>query len=436
MIFARRALQRRLDELRPNLGDAAVDSIVMRLNSPGKDRLAAMWEVVVLHGLANAGSLESEKELPTGRRPDAWFANDDFRFVADVTCVSDDGLDQQNPYAELGELIEKAKTRLKLPMGGVDIRVHSREENSRRGRRTILKLPSRNKLVDFVENVILPTFRDQLSAGAQVLRISINDDEVGIDVVVDPSKSPYSSYSFAAYDVPTIKDRNPLYNALKSKAEQLRAAPGVKGIILGDGDCAALSERDPSSRSFTAEAIAGELLRQYSSIDFVLMLTIREDRQPWFSTTRPKRWVHPILVCQRDSAISEKLEAVFQAMLGAFPRPINMPVNGARRAREAHYEMGYHGAGELNKTRIRISSRELIEVLAGLRTLDDNGARNVEAARRLQSRPNATKAAFFQQLWEGRLPTRIDVEKTDENENDDWVTFEFGDADPSIAPFK
>lgn len=287
MIFARRALQRRLDELRTTIGDAAVNGIVARLNVPGRDRIAAMWEVVVLHGLATIGNLESEKELPTGRRPDAWFDNSDIRFIADVTSASDDGLSDQNPYAELAALIEKEKAKLGLPIGGLDMRLHSREEKRSRGVRTFLKLPSKGKLVNFVRTEVTPRLREQMAAEESILRISISDEEVGIDIVIDPSKSPYTSYGFAAYDVPTIKDRNPLYNALKDKADQLRSAPGVSGIILGDGDCAALAERQQSRRSVTAEAIAKELLRQYSARS-ILSSCLRYERSGVLSSRQQK----------------------------------------------------------------------------------------------------------------------------------------------------
>jgi hypothetical protein len=43
--------------------------------------------------------------------------------------------------------------------------------------------------------------------------------------------------------VPKIKDRNPLYSALKAKAEQLRGAGSITGVIVGDGDCFAFSGR-------------------------------------------------------------------------------------------------------------------------------------------------------------------------------------------------
>ena len=86
--------------------------------------------------------------------------------------------------------------------------------------------------------------------------------------------------------------------------------------------------------------------------------------------------------------------------------------------------------------KIRIGSREVIEILAGLRTLDDNGARNVEASRSRPRQPNPVQIAFLRNLQQGRLPSAVTVINTDENDNDDWLEFEFGDPDPAISPLR
>jgi uncharacterized protein YecT (DUF1311 family) len=266
MIFARRTLQRRLDELRATFDSDAVVKLAARLNRPGKDRIAAMWEVAVLHALSKCGPLRNEAPLSSGRRSDVSFDNGALRLIADITSVSDEGLDDDNPYFELSERIEKAKTKLGLPIGGVDLRVKSRHHRSARGTRTVLSLPPRKQLDAFVRDQVVPQLRAQMDAGENLLQIAIDDDEVGLDITIDPLRSPYSSGSFAAYNVPKIKDRNPLYNALKAKAVQLRGAEGVTGVIVGDGDCAALAHRplqdappSPSSNCSYARA-ADELL--------------------------------------------------------------------------------------------------------------------------------------------------------------------------------
>ena len=132
MIYRRRALQRRLNELRDALDGDTVDKLAERLNQAGKDRVAAMWEVVVLHGFSKCGALQHEVALPSLRRPDILFERDALRMTADVTAVSDEGLDNANPYYELSQLIEAAKSKLKLPIGGLDLRVRSKHESTKR----------------------------------------------------------------------------------------------------------------------------------------------------------------------------------------------------------------------------------------------------------------------------------------------------------------
>ena len=88
MIYSRRAIQRRLNELRPTIGDAAVQGLATRLNRPGSDCMAAMWETVVIHGLSKSGTLEYEVPLTSGREPDLRLVNDEIQITADVTCVT------------------------------------------------------------------------------------------------------------------------------------------------------------------------------------------------------------------------------------------------------------------------------------------------------------------------------------------------------------
>lgn len=368
-----------------------------------------MWEVAVLHALADSGMLRSEVPLASGSRPDAFFDNGDLRFTADITTVSDEGLDDGNPFFELSALIEKEKTKLGLPIGGVDLRVKSMDHRTGRGTRTVLRLPPRNQLGAFVRNEIVPQLRDQIRAGEWPLRVAIDSDDAGLDITINPAKSPYSQGGFAAYDVPRIKDRNPLFNALKPKAEQLRGAEGVTGVVVCDGDCAALSERQHSRNQVSAETIAEDFLRQYSSIDFVLLLTIREAQQLWPRVEPAGRRVHHILVVRAGFNAKDQLSALFAAMIGKLPKPVAMPVNGALRAREPGYDLGHHGGYQMEGKKIRISSRELMEVLAGLRTFADNGAKNVEASRRQPSRPSPVQNIFLRNLQHGQRPTAINV---------------------------
>lgn len=436
MIYERRALQRRLNELRSVIGDTSVDGLAQRLNRAGKDRVAAMWETVALHALSKCGTLENETELASGRRPDIKLATTDLQITADVTAVSDEGLDNDNPYHELSDLVRRAKDKLGLPIGGLDIRIRARHEKTKRGTRTVLLLPRRAKLQEFVQASIVPQLREQIKAGEEVLRVEIDDEDVGIDVTIDPRKGPYDSHSFAAYDVPKIKDRNPLYSALKAKADQLRGADGVTGVIVGDGDCTALAGRSANWDEVTADQIVDEFFRQYSSVDFVLLLSARDTQQSGWAPLPPIRQNAARLRVRDGSSATTQLDTLFRSMMQHLPKPSRSPVNGALRAREDDYDLGHHGGYSMSRSKVRIGLREFTEIFAGLRTLEDNGAKHVEAARELPRKPNQIQGYILRNLMEGRLPSSIEIIKTDEDDSDDWVEIHFGDVDPAIAPLR
>ena len=436
MIFARRALQRRLDELRVTCSENVVAAWAARLNKAGRDRLAAMWEVVVVHALTRQGEVTIETTLPSGRRPDVTFAGP-VAFVADITTVSDEGLDEANPFADLLREIERAKGRLGLPVGGVDLSVYSKEITGNRGRKRVLRLPPRKRLRELVDEIVGPALKAQIQQGERVMRVVVDNATAGFTLTVDPARAPYSGGSYAAYAAPTIRDDNPLYRALRSKARQLRGAEGRVGVIVGDGSTDALlgGARGPST--LTPRAICQEFLRQHQSISFVLILTLHEQARPTWTAATPERRVEPVLVARDGDPSTSSLEAVFRAAVAAMPRPVNSPVNGALRARETGYDLGHHGGYQMSHSKIRISAREMLEVLAGQRTLADEGARNVGAGR-ASGRTNSPglEKAFGQRLREGRLPVDIRIVRGGEDDNDDWVEFDFAAPDPAISPLR
>lgn len=80
-------------------------------------------------------------------------------------------------------------------------------------------------------------------------------------------------------------------------------------------------------------------------------------------------------------------------------------------------------------TILRLSLREFTEIFAGLGTLKGS-------AQKLPEEPNHVQSIVLSNLMEGRLPEAIEIIKTDEDENDDWVEIRFGEIDPAIAPLR
>ena len=187
----------------------------------------------------------------------------------------------------------------------------------------------------------------------------------------------------------------------------------------------------------STEQIVAEFFRQFSSVGFVLLLSVRESRHGWSSYPPPVRQNDARLFVRDGCDARSELSTLFQAMLEHFPKPAMMPVNGAFQACEEGYDLGHHGGFSMTGSGVvRLGLREFTEIFAGLRTLQDNGAKNIEAARKLSQEPSQLQAIVLRNLRDGRLPASIEIIKTDEDDNDDWVEIRFGEIDPAIAPLR
>src|SRR5262245_34504752 len=120
-VFARRSIQRQVDELSNILTEEQVKALVGRLNQENSQSLAAEWEVFVLCALSNLGNLQHEVSAGGPSRADVVFnARDDpsARFAADITCVSDDSALKHSPVEEFMELVRRRASKLGITGGG------------------------------------------------------------------------------------------------------------------------------------------------------------------------------------------------------------------------------------------------------------------------------------------------------------------------------
>jgi hypothetical protein len=143
---------------------------------------------MVVHGLNQVGSVAVEAEQVNGKNPDIEYAGLGISFVADVTTVSDAGLDKKNPYEDLSNLVESLKTKLGMPIGGVDIRIGSSRERKDRGEQTTLQMPNRSSLRQYFKTAIEPEIRQQHRSGQCPIRVDIVDEETEISVSIDPRR--------------------------------------------------------------------------------------------------------------------------------------------------------------------------------------------------------------------------------------------------------
>lgn len=385
--------------------------------------MAAIYELMVIHGLIQEGSVAVEAEQVNGKYPDIEYDGQGMSFVADVTTVSDAGLDKRNPYEDLSNLVESLKNKLGLPIGGVDIRIGSSRERKDHGEQTVLQMPDRSSLGQFFKAAIEPEIREQHRAGQSPIRVDIVDQETEISISIDPARGPYSSGGYASYDRPSIKNRNPYYKALRSKVPQLKGLDAVTGIIICDADCATMADGGFGSRVDLMDTLTRDFLRQNSSIDFVFAISVREEMRGWHPAEGYDRRMYAMLRTQDTLGAVGDLERTFRSMMQHFPHPRDMPVNAARRAIEAGYGWGHHGGFKMSGETIRLSSRMIMEVLTGQLSVDRMSE---------MQRGNPFQLPFAN----GRLPTKIELIPGGEDENDDWIEFSFGDCDAAITPFR
>jgi len=168
---------------------------------------------------------------------------------------------------------------------------------------------------------------------------------------------------------------------------------------------------------------------------FALLITVQEASRTWLQVGSPKCVLHASLDVQRGFEKSAEFEALFGSMMSELPPPVQMPINAARSARRSDYGWGHHGGGTTSGSRITVSSRELMELLAGRRTAEETSALH-DWRLKGSGTPRQMPNPFERALKEGRLPTSIKVVRTGKDDNDDWLEFDLGSPDPAISPFR
>jgi hypothetical protein len=254
-----------LNALNTTLTCSQLDSLATRLNLNNRDSVAAEWEVCVLFALSNLGHVTYELRLPGTTRPDIFFkANSatELRFIADVTCISDAGLEEKNPIGELTDLVV-AKAR-KLGISGTFSFTPGFTTTGRYNAYKVqLSIPRKGLLQTFVRDHIVPRLRSIAKSPAEAREFTITQAGYNLNLRYSPGQR-LSTIRHRAYRNATKKDSNPLFNALKAKRQQLRDAQydGCRGIIVCDGGCELLSKQFTSWDSYSKEHVVREIFRQ------------------------------------------------------------------------------------------------------------------------------------------------------------------------------
>lgn len=423
-VFSRRAIQQCLDSLQPSLTVDQCRGLAHRLNGKGSQRYATVWETVILSALNRVGDVRFELPLADGRSPDVLFrypmGTKGIRL--DITCVSDAGAEERNPIADFAEEIELAAVRAGIRPNGLHIHVgHTLDV---KGRPQLL-LPKGSEKQRVMSCFVKPFFEEIRRSRKRTSSIEIREPDIAVQMSYDQGQ-PFLSFNHVYFKQARSLRVNPLSNALKAKARQMRSvdASEMKGFLVCDAGCDLLSHSSSWDR-VGVDDIVREFFRQNQSVSFIVVLSsVRQTSGGNIGyRLEAKAWTSQN--CSRSDA---RIARIFVSeLVDHLPKPIIDTANGARRSHLAGYGFGNIGGWEMSSGAkwVKVPSRALLSLLAG-----DLSAAEFSAT----FREDGLLDPFKRAALEGRMISGLRVTPA-ENEQDDWITFEFGQPDALVSPF-
>jgi hypothetical protein len=229
------------------------------------------------------------------------------------------------------------------------------------------------------------------------------------------------------YTIVTSLIQNTVYNRLEEKAGKLAETEfdGHLAVILCDGGCTFLTNaRDLAT--YHVNDVIFYFLEHHPEISFVI--TVYVEQQFGFDG---KSEVVIDLYRRKDSdeEIGPAILACLNKLKDAFPVPERSGLNGLNLLRGRRPDQGASFVGGISMTdnEIRISARSVLELLAGEITQE----RFFELYD-FKSDGNP----FENMLREHKLISAASLERGGDEQDDDWLRFEFVGPDAAISPFR
>ncbi|MGS1126295.1 hypothetical protein ACVCL3_04800 [Rhodanobacter sp. UC4437_H4] len=441
MLFSRRHAQQCIERLKDVVSENELRQFVDALNRPGRDRIIKLWEIVVLDALSRVSPIQHEQPLSDGQRPDFAFPllvdGQRVDVIGDIRCISDSGLDNQNPIQSLSDEVVRVARKMRVNPDKLDIRVQGKTIGQYRDAKMTLNLPAKSGIADFVRTEITPFLGTVRSAPGRSASIDVQRPDAILTMAYDPDQM-FFRMGHPSYDVSYSIDRNPLWAALKDKADQLRSShsDSIRLVIVCDGDCKTLKEQSPIGGHFSTTAIVENFLRRSSTVDAVLLLPVVEK---WHIFQQSEISLVPEFYAKAGGAravMTERNEIALRAHLNAFlanmPKPGLSASNAVNWCDKADFLTGLHGGYSMAGNTVKISSRQILETLAGI---PSHSHPPLESPPDAPLPPANWQQHFLGYLQRGQMISKVTVVPGGDAD-DDTLEFEFGQPDPAIHSFR
>ncbi|KAA0018885.1 hypothetical protein F0A16_08820 [Salinicola corii] len=401
-----------------------------------------MWELVILHGLSQVGCLRHEQVLSNGRCPDVdWKipkkGGDFLSVVADITTISDSGLEDQNPFGLLSQEAYRLASKVGMNPGSFWCEVRGKTVGPSHKSKMRLMLPEKAFFSAFVKDEIEPWFYELKKKSELKSIFECTRGSLDLRIIYNPAWLNGGG-SYTSYKVATSKISNPLFNALKGKVKQLSGAPDdtLRLVIACDGGCDILRNgaQAKSHYTYSSREIAEDFLRQHRSVDFVLLVTIAEFRRGFGSSTDYQMKYE--LICAPSASRSRRvtvssihlIEEALRDALRDLPQPLRQAYHSAALLKRPGVGNDLLGGYAMRGREVAISSRGLMRLLSG--------QISIEEFQRAHgwNEPNSPNNPFAIHASSGLMISKIDVIE-DEDSDDDKISFTIDKFDAANTPF-
>ena len=445
-IYSRRILQRLINENAQFLLEGQTKKHVQQLNRMSKDlTLAYEWEVVLLNALSKVGKVLHERSF--GGNADIYFEafdNPKANFVADITAISDKGVDEINPYEALSNMLHKLVKESGLRANSFNLRIGRHPGPAFKGGPKVkLKLPGRARFSQTIFDKKFATFIHRILENPHTTdRYEVKTADADVEISYIPNQR-YASGVYSSYTELYSMTENTVYQALENKASQLLGTDfrGPFGIFLCDGGSSLFSKRSTVGLSYSIDEVVQYFLSTHEEINFVVTYTTgRKNSYATFPHVDNPYITHiRFYDGPKFNQVAFDIEGTLKRMAERLPLPESEPRNALYLLKGRNPDVGRSNWGgmqlssEQKITKVRISARALAELLAG--KVDQREF--FEAHRFIPSELWTTHAAnpFSIALQRGQLIHGVSIERS-KSEDDDWITFELKGPDPAISAFK
>jgi hypothetical protein len=443
-IYSRRILQHLINENAEVLSRKQIKKHVFELNRMHQTlSLAFEWEVVLLNAFSKVGKIAHERNFGGTREPDLYFestSDPNQRFAADITTLSDKGLEGNNPYETLFDELMKTVRERGLRPDSFSLDVEGNHgELYRDGPRARLKLPPPSRFKQVIFNADFDRFMEEVSLAPETpkqLRIHKAEDNIDLTIGYDPSQWASRGGHLVYKRINHLTD-NIVYTRLREKRDQIIDSrfDGPRAIILCDGGFDAFFSSAHHS-TYSVEAVIKHFIMEHNDIDFILTFGIKDSS--FSSQPRNQMRIGRYAKGFFHDGHMELLNCI-DKLPDHLPQAESNARNGINwlKGNNPHYGRSHWGGMRWGQGRrhmkVKISARALLELLAGKVTQQEFFERYGFVPSELRPFPphvNPFASGVKAELTIGD----VTFEKS-ETEDDDWVEFTLHAGDPAVSEF-